>query len=514
MNKRMNNMLALAACLVFANLSNAQEVGRKPNIIVFLVDDMGWQDTSLPFGKEKTVLNKLYHTPNMEQMAQNGMMFTEAYASSVCSPTRVSLLTGMNAARHRVTNWTLRRDQAVDGPHDRLEFPKWNVNGLQPEGTGIPYTVEATTLPMLLKGAGYHTIHVGKAHFGAMDTPGEEPLNLGFDVNIAGHAAGGLGSYLGTENFGNNMDGTRKTPWGIPGLEEFHGKDIFVTEALTQKAVQALEASIKLDRPFFLYMAHYAVHIPFNADKRYYQKYIDRGCTVEEAQYASMVEGMDKSLGDIMGFLEQKKLSENTIVLFLSDNGGFAVSNRGHKGKEHQWNMPLKSGKGSAYEGGVRVPMLASWSGKVKGASMTNTPVLIEDVFATLIELGNASTDEIIQPVDGLSFVDLLEGSLRKERKTPLIWHYPNEWGVSGPGIGATSSIRDQDWKLIYWHESGKKELYNVKRDISEENDLTHIEVEKTKELSIKLGEYLRSVDAQMPLLKASGQRCPFPDEV
>lgn len=507
-------MLAFMACLVFTNLLSAQETERKPNIIVFLVDDMGWQDTSVPFGEEKTVLNNLYHTPNMEKMAREGMKFTEAYASSVCSPTRVSLLTGMNAARHRVTNWTLRRDQAVDAQHDKLDFPKWNVNGLQPEGTHIPYTVEATTLPMLLKDAGYQTIHVGKAHFGAMDTPGEEPLNLGFDINIAGHAAGGLGSYLGTENFGNNADGTRKLPWGIPGLDEYHGKDIFVTEALTQKAIQTLEEASGTEKPFFLYMAHYAVHTPFNADKRYYQKYIDRGCTVEEAQYASMVEGMDKSLGDIMSFLESKGIKDNTIIMFLSDNGGFAVSNRGYEGTEHEWNAPLKSGKGSAYEGGVRVPMIVSWPGKVRESTVTQTPVLIEDVFTTLIEVGKAEREKTIQAVDGYSFVDLLMGGRRKERRTPLVWHYPNEWGVSGPGIGATSTIRDKNWKLIYWHESGKKELYNIAKDIGEENDLANIESGIVKKLSSKLGKYLRAVDAQMPIFKDSGRTCPFPDEV
>jgi arylsulfatase A-like enzyme len=160
----------------------------RPNIVFFLVDDMGWQETSVPFYSEVTELNRRYRTPNMERLAAAGMKFTQAYASAVCSPTRVSALTGMNAARHRVTNWTLRKDRSPDSPHETLQPPAWNLNGID-TNSGIERTMQVTPLPALLRAAGYRTIHVGKAHFGAKDTPGENPLNLGFDVNIAGHAA-------------------------------------------------------------------------------------------------------------------------------------------------------------------------------------------------------------------------------------------------------------------------------------------------------------------------------------
>lgn len=188
---------------------------KSPNIIFFLVDDMGWQDTSVPFWTEKTPLNLLYHTPNMEKMAAEGMKFTQAYASSVCSPTRVSLMTGMNAARHRVTNWTLKRNISEDHADDVLKMPVWNMNGLQPADS-IENSVYATTLPQILKKNGYFTIHCGKAHWGAMNTPGANPLNLGFDLNIAGHAAGAPGSYRGKRTLAIKLEINKRYPGVFP----------------------------------------------------------------------------------------------------------------------------------------------------------------------------------------------------------------------------------------------------------------------------------------------------------
>ncbi len=235
-----------------------------PNILFFLVDDMGWQDTSVPFHSERTPLNDLYRTPNMEQLAAAGMKFTQAYACSVCSPTRTSLMTGMNAARHRVTNWTLSRNDSQDRPDDLLTFPAWNVNGLQSTDS-IERSVYATTLPQLLRDSGYFTIHCGKAHWGAMDTPGESPLNLGFDINIAGHAAGRPASYQGLTNFGNKVKGGFTPPWGVPGLEKYHGDSINLTKALTLEAMAALDKNLGSGKPFFLYMSHYAIHTPLDS---------------------------------------------------------------------------------------------------------------------------------------------------------------------------------------------------------------------------------------------------------
>jgi arylsulfatase A-like enzyme len=282
-------------------------------------------------------------------------------------------MTGMNAAHHRVTNWTLRKNQSVDAQDTALQSPDWNLNGLSPV-QGINNTIYATPLPALLKESGYYTIHCGKAHFGAMGTPAADPTTIGFTVNIAGHAAGGLGSFLGEDNYGNKK-GEHTEPWGVPGLEKYHGSDVFLTEALTREALRALEIPIQKSKPFFLYMAHYAVHIPYSADKRFIQKYLDKGLPQKEAEYAALLEGMDKSLGDIMDYLKEKNVDQNTIIIFLSDNGGFSMAPRSGEAFTH--NAPLRSGKGSVYEGGIRVPMLVKWPAAVKAGSSTGQYIIV-----------------------------------------------------------------------------------------------------------------------------------------
>ena len=483
----------------------------RPNIVFFLVDDMGWQDTSVPFWKEKTPLNEKFHTPNMERLASRGMKFTQAYACSVCSPTRTSLMTGMNAARHGVTNWTLRRNQTVDAKDKNLDFPGWNLNGLQPESVdSINQTVTATTLPQLLKKNGYFTIHCGKAHWGVDGTPGSNPLNLGFDVNIGGHCAGGPGSYLGEQNY---SAGWRNGDliWDIPGLEKYHGTETFLTEALTLEALKSLDRARMENKPFYLYMAHYAVHVPYAADKRFYDKYKKAGLDDTEAMYAALVEGMDKSLGDIMDYLDRNKLTDNTVILFMSDNGGLSAHGRGGIPNTH--NMPLKSGKGSACEGGIREPMIVKWPGRVKPGSVCNDYLIIEDYFPTILEMAGVKNYRTIQKVDGISFMPMLlqKGTTAGGRN--LYWHFPNKWGPDGPGIGSTSTIRSGDWKLIYWYNDHHFDLFNIKEDIGEKENLADSHPDKVKEMAKELGKYLRGVKATRPVVKATGQPAPWPDE-
>jgi arylsulfatase A-like enzyme len=486
------------------------EVYKRPNIIMFLVDDMGWQDTSVPFWTSKTPFNERYHTPSMERLAREGIMFTQAYASCVCSPTRVSLISGMNAARHHVTNWTLERDKSVDGKSDILAYPDWNMNGVQPVDT-IPHSAYATMLPGLLKENGYFTIHCGKAHYGAIGTPSADPLNCGFDVNIAGHAAGGPGSYLGTENFGNREKGGYTPPWGVPGLEQYHGDSIFLTEALTREALKTLDKVKTTGKPFYLYMAHYAVHIPLYADRRFYDKYLDMGLNESEARYASMIEGMDKSLGDIMDYLDLNGLAENTIILFMSDNGGFSL--RPRAGELHTHNKPLNSGKGSAYEGGIREPMIVKWPGKVHPGTKCNDYLIIEDFFPTILEMAGIKKYSTVQTVDGKSFVPMLLQKGSTTRGRDLFWNFPNNWGPTGPGIGATSTIRSGDWKLIYFYEDSHFELYDITNDIGELHNLAAQQKAKVWEMAVRLGKFLREARAQRPLYKSSGKPVPWPDE-
>jgi len=496
---KQNILIALMASALALSANAAEQ---KPNIILFLVDDMGWQDTSVPFWDKPTPLNKKFHTPSMERLAKDGMKFTQAYAAPVCSPTRVSLMTGLNPARHRVTNWTLYKDKSPDAAHPSLTMPAWNLNGLQPV-SGIPRTIQAPTLPQCLGKAGYRTIMVGKAHFGAIGTPGEDPLKLGFDVNIGGHAAGGPGSYLGEQNYSARF--RKGNPiWDVPHLDKYHGTDTFLTEALTIEALKAVDQSRADKKPFFLYMSHYAVHVPFSPDKRFYDKYKARGLDNTEAMYAAIVEGMDKSLGDIMDYLDKNKLTGNTVILFMSDNGG--LSNHGRGGKPETHNLPLSRGKGSPREGGIRVPMLVTWPGVTRAGSVCDDYLIIEDFFPTILEIAAAPAT---QPLDGVSFVSMLRGQTSQANNRPLIWHSPNNWGPTSSGYGPHSAIRLGDWKYIFYHDpkaTPREELFNLREDIGENNNLVQQQPEKHKVLRQTLKAHLDKMDAQYPTVKQTGK--------
>ena len=484
----------------------------KPNIIVFLVDDMGWQDCSVNFWNLSTSLNKIYHTPNMERLAKEGMKFTNAYAAPVCTPSRSSMLTGVNSTHLGITNWTSPwKNNNTDSKDDQLSPADWNINGLSPI-PGIEKTYYATPFPILLKEAGYYTIHVGKAHWASMGTPGANPYNMGFMVNVSGHAAGHPQSYYGKDNYGN-IPG-KSTAQAVPDLEEYFGTDTFLTEALTLEAIKALNAPIQNKSPFYLNMAHYAIHTPIMADPRFIKKYLEKGMDSTEAKYASLIEGMDKSLGDIMNYLKEKKVDHNTIIIFMSDNGGLSISPlRG--GKEHTQNLPLKAGKGSVYEGGIREPMIVKWPGVVRENSTANQYVMIEDFFPTILQMAGIKKYKLPQSIDGKSFLPILTNASFSDSSRSLIWHYPNKWiDKDGPGINYYSAIRKGNWKMIYSMRTGKKELYNLSVDIGENNDLSAQNTVKLRELSTLLSTQLRQWKAPMPRLKKTGQSIPFPDEL
>jgi arylsulfatase A-like enzyme len=482
-------------------LANARTaaVPARPNVVFFLVDDMGWQETSVPFHTETTALNRRYRTPNMERLAAQGVKFTQAYASAVCSPTRVSALTGMNAARHRVTNWTLRKNKSPDRPSKIIQPPAWNLNGICAEA-GIERTMQVTPLPALLRTAGYRTIHVGKAHFGAKDTPGENPLALGFEVNIAGHCAGGPGSYWGMKNF--SAAWRTKPPdliWDVPGLDSYHGRDIYLTEALTLEAVKAVEQAVGEKQPFYLYMSHYAVHAPWEKDDRFYQKYVDAGLKPFEATLASMIEGMDKSLGDVMAALERLGVADNTIILFMSDNGSPSQCPR---------NLPLRGHKLTPYEGGTREPMIVKWPGVTRPGGICREPVIIEDYFPTILEMAGVDwRGKTLQTVDGVSFTPLLKNEGKTPADRAFLWHFPHTYGQT-----PFSAIRRGPWKLIYYHADRRLELFNIDADIGETRDLTKDQPAKTAELALLLAARLRASDALMPTDKATGKLIELPD--
>ncbi len=500
----MKSVVLLIFMISYLELSAQQ----KPNIILFLVDDMGWQDTSVPFWDSITLANKKFHTPNMEEFAKQSMKFTNAYANSVCTPSRVSLMSGMNAARHRVTNWILTKDQGTDQEDSILSIPAWNVNGLSPL-EGIERTVHVTALPQLLRDAGYYTIHCGKGHFATDGTPAADPLNIGFDVNIGGSSVGSPASYLGENNYGN-LPGKFNLR-AVPGLEKYWGTHTFLSEALTLEAEHAMDVALGKKEPFFLYMSHFAIHIPYDKDPRYFEKYRKMGLDTAEAAYASLVEGMDASLGTLLQYVADHHLSENTIIIFMSDNGG--LSNPPRSGKANTQNYPLRSGKGSLYEGGIREPMMVRWPRVTKPGSTTRQYVHIDDFFPTILEMANVKGYKTVQKVDGKSFVPVLKNPDYRDTTKTLVWNFPNNRSNSR-GYSWVSAIRHGDWKALYFQKTGQIELYNLKDDIGENHDLSAIYPQKVKEMAKLLTRELKAYDAQMPVIKQTGQNVKWPDEV
>ncbi|MCR9244071.1 MAG: sulfatase [bacterium] len=475
--------LLLAGCATFPSQSQS----KRPNIVLFLVDDLGWQDLSEPFGPARTEWNERYETPNVERLCREGTKFDNAYAHCVCSPTRVSLMTGMSAARHRVTHWTLKKNQLTDRRVNHLRPPAWNVNGLS-NAHATPAAAVAPTLPGKLRDVGYRTILAGKAHLGAIGTPGCDPRNLGFDVNIAGWANGAPSSYLAEKNFlrrpGNEI-------WQVKGLERYHGEDLFLTDVLTTESIAAAEQAVTAGQPFFLYLTHYAVHTPLDADDRFVQKYRDRGLPESEARYAALIEGVDHSLGRVLDWLDNRGLADDTIVMFLSDNGGLSAHARA--GEPHTHNTPLKSGKGTAYEGGVRVPLAVRWPGLVAADTTRDLPVLVDDVLPTLCQLAGADP----ACPDGVSFARTLLGG--EQPQHPIFWHHPHYWGAVAPGAEPYSGVRFGRFKLLWFYASGRAELYDLEADLGEATDLAREQPEIAQRLRALLRAQLLECGAQVP---------------
>lgn len=526
----------------------------RPNIVFFLVDDMGWVDSSVAYGEEVYPNNMRFNTPNMARLAEQGVIMTNAYACPVSTPTRTSMLTGVSAAHSHITNWTsAMKDMPSDGTggaiasvtkaasdegNDLLR-PEWNINGMSPT-EGVAHTLHATPLPQILRDAGYFTIHVGKAHWASAGTPGASPYNMGFVVNVSGNVAGMPRSYLSEDNFGNLPE--KWTFMAVQNMTEYYGTGVHLSEALTREALKTLDYPIAHKQPFYLYFAHYATHTPIQRDPRFIQKYLDAGMDEGQARYASMVEGVDKSLGDVMDFLEEKGLDKNTIIIFMTDNGGNA-ENTAKGGVRFMHNLPLRNGKGSCYEGGIRVPLAFKWSGKIAPSTRVNTPVVCEDMFPTILEMAGVKNYQTVQKVDGESLVPLItkgskiaakavaKGEVTSQKEAnalvieqeisgidperPLVFHYPHKWkGYDLEDIDFLSAVRKGDWKLIYRLRTGKMELYNLRTDIGEQCDVAAQNPEKVKELAKALSDKLRGWDAPMPTVRKSGKAVPMPDEL
>ena len=377
-----------------------------------------------------------------------------------------------------------------------------------------PTQSSAPTLPALLQRAGYHTMQFGKGHLGAADTPGAEPKVFGFDVRIGGRYAGGVGSYWGTRNFGAKAN--PNAPFRAWDLDHYFGQDIHMTEALSREAAREIRAAVAEKRPFFCYFAHYAPHTPIEPDERFAPKYRAAGLDNIEAAYASLLEGMDKSVGDLLALLDELGVADNTLVVFTSDNGGVSHEYRS-MAPPHTHNTPLSSGKGSHHEGGIRVPLLVRWPGVTTAASINHTPVMIFDWFPTLLQAGGV---DIPADIDGVRLARLLRGQPDTAFDRPLVWHFPNFWGGlshdgprQGPGLGPSSTLRRGDWKLIYYHTDQRFELFNLADDLSETKNLATAEPKRVRDMAGELTQILKQHRAPMPIVKATGKPVSFPAE-
>jgi arylsulfatase A-like enzyme len=450
-------VLALAA---FALAAPA--IATPPNVVIILMDDLGGRDVGC-YG------STYYHTPNIDRLATNGVRFSDAYAACpVCSPTRASILTGKYPARLHLTDFLYGRP---DRPDQRLLKPN----------TLRQLPLEEVTLAEALKSAGYTTGHVGKWHLGG---PGFLPTDQGFDVNVAGGAAGSPPTYFAPfkNARGQFLTGLENAPAGE-----------YLTDRLTSEAEKFIE--MNKDRPFFLYFAHYAVHIPLMAKPEVVAKYSSGGKpgTQNNPIYAAMVESMDDSVGRVMKKLADLELTERTIVIFTSDNGGLSVLEGPNTPATS--NLPLREGKGYLYEGGIREPFIISGPGVTKPGTTCKTPVCSIDLFPTVLNLCGVKSDV---KVDGINIAPLLRGEKVERPDDALYWHYPH---YSNQGGRPCSAIRWGGLKLIKFHETGRMEVYDVETDVGE----TYNVISNGSNMSIfrkimsgKLDAWLKSVDAQM----------------
>jgi arylsulfatase A-like enzyme len=463
-----------------------------PNIIFVVVDDLGWRDVGF-MGSE------FYDTPNIDRLAGEGMTFTNGYAAcAVCSPTRASILTGRYPARIGITDWIRGRYSGFKVPEDKKYPDGYDSNPnralLTPKN---PHWLKHSevTIAEMLKQKGYTTGHIGKWHLG----PDEWlPTSQGFDVNIGGEDYGQPPVYF---------DPYKRGKFYIETLPP-RRKGEYLTDREGDEAVKFIRQN--KDKPFFLDLWHYAVHTPLQAKKNYIENAKKRAVSLgidplgpdEDAggifrtkiplhgqrnpTYAAMIKSVDEAMGKVLSALDSLGIRDNTIVVFFSDNGGHIVSTD---------NSPLRMGKGFPYEGGIREPLIISYPGITDEGSSCDVPVSSIDFFPTVCSWLNIDIPDSLV-IDGKDISPLLKGEYDLGRED-LFWHFPHYWW--GQNVRPYSIVRSGDWKLIKHYEGGE-ELYNLKEDISETNNLAESNPEKRKELENKLDNWLKIVDAKLPL--------------
>jgi arylsulfatase A len=456
---------------------------RPPNFVIVLVDDLGWTDVSC-FG------SRYYETPNIDRLASEGMRFTNAYAAcAVCSPTRAAVLTGRYPARVGVTDWIRAGFQGGRMPAPGEELPEY-VNADDGVDRKLrcprnPWWMELNevTLAEALKPAGYTSCHVGKWHLGLEHW---YPLNQGFDKNVGGCGFGHPPSYF--DPYYSEQQGY------IPTLTPRREGE-YLTDREADEAVEFIMAN--RDRPFFLYLAHYAVHTPVQAKADLVAKYEAKQATHQKnPTYAAMVHSVDDGLGRVVKTLDDLGLSHNTVIIFTSDNGGLSTY-AAENGPTN--NAPLRLGKGFPYEGGIRVPLIIRWPGVVRPGSMCTVPVTSVDYFPTVLRAAGLDLPAD-RAIDGENLLPLLTETGTLERDA-IYWHFPHYRPLWPEGLVLPYSIiRAGDWKLIKRYEGKTFELFNLKDDLGELNDLSEQMPEKIRELNAKLRVWLDDTGAKFPI--------------
>ena len=464
---------------------------RPPNVVLILVDDLSWADLGC-YG------STFHETPNLDALAKSGALFTDAYAASpVCSPTRASILTGKYPSRIGMSYLA-----GTNGPHGSTHklVPPPVVRNLAPE---------ETTLAEALRSAGYATAHVGKWHLQCHGVKNTDnfPEKHGFDINIAGKNTGQPGSYHFPYKSEQNPD------TDILGMEDGQPGD-YLTDALTTKAIGFMKDHA--DKPFFLNLWYYTVHTPIEPRQDKLEKYTAKAKSLgldtskpplipdhqsltkprqDNPAYAAMVESLDENVGRLMAELDRLGLKDDTIIVFLSDNGGLST---GSGTTYPACNLPLRAGKAWLYEGGIRSPLLISYPQKIKAAQRLSEPVVSTDIFPTILGLAGlpAMPD---QHVDGVNLAPLLEGKTSKLAREAIFFHFPHYHHINT--MGPSGAIRAGDYKLIEVFETGKKELYNLREDIGESHDLASEKPELVAKLSRLLEQWRQDSGSKMATL-------------
>jgi arylsulfatase A-like enzyme len=461
----MFSRITLLLLLSLSCVAEITQAAEKPNIVFFFIDDLGWADVNYTYDFMKLKEKTYYETPAIDKLASESLIFTDAYANAPnCAPSRACLMSGQYTPRHSI--YTVGDPKRGNHKHRKLDpTPNETVLG-----------DKFITIAEALKANGYTSASMGKWHLGA------DPTTQGFDINIAG------------KGWGSPSGGGYHSPLKYPNLN-IKEKGVYLTDAITDRAVQFIESNQK--NPFFLYLTHYAVHTPIQGKESLTKHFKNKPTTQHQknAQYAAMLKSVDESVDSVLQTLTRLNLDEDTIIIFFSDNGG-------HEGATS--NYPLRGAKGMLYEGGIREPLLIKWPGVTKAGHLCDEPVIGIDLYPTFLEL-TGSSQPAGYKLDGLSLVSLLRNANSTLNRDAIFWHFPAYLQGKGDPHGGpfrttpAGAVRMGDWKLIEWFETGRLELYNLKEDLGETNNLAQSHPEELQRLHTRMKRWRTEVNAPIP---------------